>query len=242
MNRGSKKRGKNGVSIIVCTKRPQCIDRIFNNYRRQAYKEKELIIVLNHNRMDFAPYRLRAKDYQKVRVYQLPEVASLGACLNFGVGKAQYPLVAKFDDDDYYSSYYLLEAVRAMSETGADVVGKRTMYVYLREKKLLLIRRPGIENRFSQVVAGATLVAKQEVFRKVRFPDSTLGECLSFLRGCRKKGFKIYSTSRYNFVAYRRQDHKSHTWQIPYPVLIRQYSRIVSFTRNYKKWADKPIL
>ncbi|MDR6225675.1 glycosyltransferase [Desmospora profundinema] len=237
----SKKKWSDGVSIITCTKRPQCVHNLFNNYKRQIAIDKELIIILNHDGMDINQYINLAKCYRNVRVYQLPGTTSLGRCLNFGVTKARFKYVAKFDDDDYYSPYYLREGLRAFRSTNADIVGKRTMFMYLKEKKLLLIRRPGNENKYSNRVVSATILAKKDIFKTVKFPDRSIGEGPEFLNDCSEKGFKIYSTSRYNFVANRRKDHKSHTWQITYDVLLKQHCKIVSHTNQYQVLARMPF-
>lgn len=61
-----------GVSIIVCTNRPQFFDNILQNYSRQRYKSKELIIVLNHDSMNLALYQNRVRNLANVHVYQVP--------------------------------------------------------------------------------------------------------------------------------------------------------------------------
>ncbi len=55
-----------------------------------------------------------------VSIYQLPEEKTLGECLNFGIEMAQYDIVAKLDDDDYYSPYYLTEAMEVFTTTDAS--------------------------------------------------------------------------------------------------------------------------
>ena len=75
--------------------------------------------------------RKRSKDNENVTIYQLPEEKTLGECLNFGIEKARYNIVAKFDDDDYYSPYYLTEAMRIFLTTDAQVSWKRkSLYVF----------------------------------------------------------------------------------------------------------------
>ncbi|MGG1618877.1 hypothetical protein ACIFQM_03465 [Paenibacillus sp. NRS-1782] len=104
-------------------------------------------------------------------------------------------MVAKFDDDDYYSPFYLKEQVKELKRTKSDIVGKHSCLVYL---------------------------------------------SASNLRKCRKKGFKTYATSPFNYVYQRRQNKKSHTWRAGDDFYI-EGSRLVVITDHYRLIADKEV-
>ncbi|WP_123041408.1 glycosyltransferase [Cohnella candidum] len=230
-----------GVSIVACTNRPQFFNNILANFKRQLYPKKELIIVINKDSMDLETYRGKAKPYRNVRVYQLPEVRTLGECLNFGVQESRFPYVAKLDDDDFYSPFYLSEQMNAIARTGARIVGKRSYLAFLEAKSLLIMRFPGRSKRYVGHVAGGTILFAKKVFDRVRFPDVSLGEDVLFLRSCRKAGFKIYSTSPYNYVGIRRKNKAIHTWQAHDNYLLAG-SRIVAKTNQpkvYRKMATR---
>ncbi|PZD96530.1 glycosyltransferase family 2 protein [Paenibacillus sambharensis] len=201
-----------GVSIITATNRPQFMHALFENYNRQTYKNKELIVILNKDTAALHNYFQSARHIPNTRIYQVPEHLSLGSCLNYGASLANYPLIAKFDDDDYYASHYLTESVQAMQRTNADIVGKRAHYMYLHGSKTLLLRYYNKENCYAPLVQGATLLIRRSVLNKVRFPNRNNGECVAFCTACRAKGFKIYSGSRFNFLAHRRTNSSDHTW------------------------------
>lgn len=40
-------------------------------------------------------------------VYIFLEKITLGECLNYGIQKVKHKLIAKFDDDDFYSKKYI---------------------------------------------------------------------------------------------------------------------------------------
>src|SRR5690554_5914043 len=101
------KKEKKGFSVITVTNNEIFIDNIFENYDRQIIKDKELIIVLNKNRMNIDNYKSKAKTYSNVKILRIDEKISLGSCLNCAVKIAEYDLIAKFDDDDYYGPKYL---------------------------------------------------------------------------------------------------------------------------------------
>lgn len=187
------------------------MNNVFANYERQQYKEKELIIVLNHDQMDLKKWEQTAKQYPNVSVFQLPAYITLGECYNFAIPKACYPYIVKFDDDDYYSAYYLLEAARGLQESGADVVGKSTVFIYYLRHKLLTLYNENkefvyVRNRkelSDSYIVGATLVFRKDIYPNVSFEPINVGEDTRFLEACLQHNLLLYGTSRYNYVYIR---------------------------------------
>ena len=64
-----RKNARGGVTIVTYrTIRPKCIHNIFNNYARQKWKMKELIIVVNKDDMNISRYKKKALRYKNVRI------------------------------------------------------------------------------------------------------------------------------------------------------------------------------
>jgi glycosyltransferase involved in cell wall biosynthesis len=229
-----------GVSIITCTNRPHFFENIINNYKRQLYKNKELIIILNMESMRLSDYRRKIRLFSNITIYKAPEKFSLGRTLNYAVSKTKYPFIAKFDDDDYYSPYYLREQMRALHRTGAGIVGKGAHLKYFEGKKLLAITSPKQRHKFVRFVAGGTLLFKKRVYNAVRFNNITLGEDVDFMRRSREKGYKIYSSSPYNFVGIRRKNKKSHTWMASDEYILKG-SQFIARTDRYRNFAIRPL-
>lgn len=231
---------KAGVSIITCTNRPEFIDNILSNYGDQRYRHKELIIILNNDRLRLRTYRQKASAYPNVSVYQVQENVSLGQCLNCGIFKAKFPLIAKFDHDDYYSPYYLREQVKALVRKRSSVVGKHACLVYLAASKKLIIRTPREQHKFADFVQGGTILFRRSVLKHVWFPDVSLGEDVRFLRKCREKGYPVYAASPYNYVYIRRKNKSTHTWKAKDRYYLMG-SQPVAVTKNYRKFADRKV-
>ncbi|MDT3428674.1 glycosyltransferase involved in cell wall biosynthesis [Paenibacillus forsythiae] len=214
------------------------MNTLFHNYSRQNYRNKELIVILNNRSLKMTEYVQAAKPYPNVRVYSLPEHVSLGSCLNYGVKRSRYGLIAKFDDDDYYAPGYLTESVRIMTKTNADVVGKRAHHMYLSGKKRLLLRYFTMAHKQAPLVQGATLLVQRHVFGKVRFPNRNRGECVKFCSDCLAKGFRIYSGSPYNFIAMRRRNSKDHTWIVSDQHLLTGNVKVLD-VKNIRKFVSR---
>ncbi|MGG1658479.1 glycosyltransferase family 2 protein [Brevibacillus sp. NRS-1366] len=225
-----------GFSIITCTNRHGYIHNIFRNYQNQIGVNKELIIVLNRNSLSKQLYKRYAKRFSNVRVYQLPERVSLGACLNFAVKKARYSVVAKFDDDDYYAPLYARDALRTLAKSKAAVVGKSTFFTYFKGLHLLILRHPYRENRTARMVIGGTICFRKSVFKRAQFPNRSLGEDGGFLWRYKKKGLRVYSGNRYHYCYIRRQNPNSHTWKPSSSKLLSQPHKRIAYTRDFRKW------
>ncbi|WP_127548212.1 glycosyltransferase [Paenibacillus amylolyticus] len=225
------------VSVIACTNRAEHFNRLLANYSRQKYVAKELIIILNKDSMELKDYIKKSKTRSDVRMYQVPEKKSLGHCLNYAVSQAKYQVVARFDDDDYYSPYYLNTMMYTLKQSKADIVGKRACLVYLESSSKLLLRHPKEKNRPVDQVSGATLLFRKKVFNKVRFHSVSLGECVGFLIRCKRSGYKIYASDCSHYVIRRRVHKSSHTWKISDRKLLAQSVELKGSGRDYKRYA-----
>lgn len=239
MEAGSRNSTKQqGVSIITCTNRLSYLRNLLHNYSRQYHPKKELIIIVNDNKIPLTPYKRLAKNLRNIQVFRVAGHHSLGACLNYAVKKTKYSYIAKFDDDDYYAPYYLTESLQAFHKTNADILGKRAHYMYLRGSKTLILRFPHDENRPVTKLPGATLVIKRDVLNKVQFPNRNVGEDDLFCIRSKRKGYKVYSAGKYNFVAIRRKNSSNHTWIISDKELLAHHRKI-PYVQNYKRFIQR---
>ncbi|WP_151736222.1 glycosyltransferase [Paenibacillus tengchongensis] len=236
----NKAAGAEGVSVIVCTNRPRFFENLVGNFRSQKYKHKELIIILNKDSMKLEQYVRKVGAYPDIKVFKVPEKVSLGQCLNCGITKARYPLIAKFDDDDFYSPYYLREQVRMLKRTGSDIVGKHACLVYLSASRQLIIRSPHERDKPVVFVQGGTILFRRKMAKQVLFPDRSIGEDVNFLRQCERKGFKAYATSPYNYVYMRRANKQTHTWRAGDKFYLKG-SIHVAVTDDYRRIATRKV-
>ncbi|MBS4192696.1 glycosyltransferase family 2 protein [Bacillus sp. FJAT-49705] len=213
------------VSIICCTMRQHCMDNVFQNYENQIVKEKELIIILNHDDMDINSWKERARQSQNVTVFHLPEKVTLGECLNYGIGKTKYSVIAKFDDDDYYAPSYLEQSLNVLNRANVHIVGKKSVFMYFIDEKILAIHRRRYENMFVKGgIKGATLVFKKYITEKVKFPNMNNGEDTFFLKECIDHNYRIFSTDKYNYACLRASNSGQHTWNPNKNILSRDLS------------------
>lgn len=202
------------VSVIMCTNRPHNIDIMIDNYLRQKYINKELIVVINKNDCDINSVCKKLSVIPEHKLIVEDENNSLGKCLNSAVNMSKGEVISKMDDDDIYGEYYLADTIMAMSYSGADVVGKDSHFAYVESADSLVLIRENRDCRYSDFIIGATLTVRKEVFNKVSFHDRSRGEDSQFLRDCQEKRVSIYSTDAFNYITIRSANLDNHTWKI----------------------------
>lgn len=222
-----------GVSVVTCTNKLTSFNKVLNNYNRQNWEKKELIIIINNDRMNVDKCKNKAQKYKNIKIFQLAEEKNLGECLNFAVEKSKYNYIAKFDDDDYYAPQYLKRLMSLFKETDADIVGKKAFFIYFKDKQFLILKFPKKEMKRATHLVGATLVIKKSVFEVVKFNnDIPVGSDSKFIKDCVNKGFKLYSGDRFDYVCIRNGNKKNHTWKTADESLI-QNSINITRTDNY---------
>ncbi|NBD27337.1 glycosyltransferase family 2 protein [Paenibacillus glycinis] len=228
------------ITVIACTMRPAFIDNVFENYDRQLWKNKQMIIVLNNDSMDIEQYQQRASQYpeNEVRVFQLPQKYMLGRCLNYAINLAENGLIAKFDDDDYYGPKFLREAARAIKRGKASIAGKHTAYLYFNATRALMVFRRGGEWKYKRSVKGGTLVFRKSVWRRVKFSEyRKSGSDSNWLGRCLRRGYRIYSLSKRHYVCIRRKNYNSHT-QKKSTRRYMSHCRLVRRTKYFKRFVN----
>ena len=146
------------VSVLMPTMRPQNVAHCLANFRRQAYRNKELLLILNNAEFDVDAVRRDVESIPNAQVLHVEGRTTLGDCLNLGVEAASGEYIAKFDDDDYYGERYLSDSVLAASFSGADIVGKGMYFVHFEGTDETALRENTPDHTFtSATIAGSTL-------------------------------------------------------------------------------------
>lgn len=230
------------VTVITSTKREHLLKQISSYYIQQTVPNKEWIIVLNNNSINLVKWQQYFEQNNDIHVFQLDETKTLGECLNFAAAKARYNRIAKWDDDDYYSPFYLVNSLQDLEKTGAEITGKAALYIYFKYDQLLTLFRPEMCRRFLKnnrgYVAGATLVFQKKVWEQVPFRALNVGEDVCFQQDCIKRGIKRYSGSYEDFVAIRYSREHQHTWRVDEKEFKKQ-CKIVAVTDTFEEYVWK---
>lgn len=196
------------LNVIVPFSRPKFLQNILDNFKRQTYQDKRLVIVENGAAIGSVqgsgPVVLTSGPHQSLAKNEGLE----------WVRKNGGGWWTTFDDDDYYGPQYLQELSENLDK--ADVIGKNDRFVKTEGNQLLFVSS-GQENSFTRGLQGPTITARSEEtveFKEIRcqITGVPLPEERVFLGDMLDAGAKIYCTSRYNFAQCRNG--KDHVWKI----------------------------
>lgn len=208
------------VSIIITTKR-NFIQKIIDNYKRQSYNNKELIIIMNTFLIHKSLFEEKLKENAiDARIYQFDETITLGQCYNFGIQKMTGDFFCKMDDDDFYDTHYITNQLFILKKMNYDIIGKSYFYLYNSKDDILYSKY--IHN----IILGGTFIIKKNVFNKIYFDSKNRGEDTSLLNKAKKLGFKIGSSSLEDFV-YIRYDVNHHTYNVDIKQILGNNYNIV---------------
>lgn len=223
------------ISVITCTKREGFLEKIFYNFLSQKINPKELVIILHGENIAINPWLNKAAMHKNITVFSLSQDVSLGDCLNFAIEKCRYDYIAKFDDDDYYSPYYLLEVMKEVNIKNKTIFGKASIFIYFLYSNTLSLYNLGLENQYLQkknkFLTGSTLVFPKVIGKEVKFPSLNLGEDIAFQKKCLEMGYSLYSTSIYNYT-YLRYKNEHHTSDASNKKLLK-HSKLIANTDNF---------
>lgn len=234
------------VSVIVATYRKKCLPNIINNYKRQTYSNKELIIIINNNNINsnYVIKYIKESNIKKYKVYKINENENLGKCLNFGIHKSTGEYWAKMDDDDYYGANYLIEGIYYLLSSSAFIVGKHKFKVLIPEKNNMYIRDPSRKSyTWTQTISGATLISKKKYFYKLQFDiNAKVGVDGIYIKNCLNRKYKIFSTSENNFIVIRHVDVANHTWKKDIHTFLKRCIIIKNNKRLIKNILSKHVI
>lgn len=199
------------VDVVCVSRRPGRAAVVTALFDAQTYQHRRLTIVTTVPAEDHPTILELRATHPEVRIVARPG-ATLGACLNEFVESAAAPLVAKWDDDDWYGPNYLLDLVLDRNATGATVTGKHSYFTYLEHLDSTYVRFPEREFRDTSFLAGGTLLIDVTRLDGVRFPNVNLGEDRGFLADCVRRGLRVRSADSFNYVQFRGAEN---TWKVP---------------------------
>ena len=208
------------ISCICISNRPHLFDGIVEKFESQTYENKELILLMEANDEQFNLMKEKVKNKQNISLNQAFNDEILGDLFNKGVDISKGDYIAKFDDDDIYGSNYLSDSIMPFAYSSASIVGKLESFMYHQGTDKTYLRFANKSHKYQTLVLGPTIIAKREVFNKVRFQNLSSGEDTAFLKDCIEAGFRIYASDKFNFIYWRSSNTKDHTWQPDDDVLL----------------------
>ena len=199
------------IAAVLVSHRSEDVPAVVSSLLRQTHRPVEIVVALHGERITSEIEASASDAGLPMTLLELDRDLTLGECLNLAAAETSAPILAKIDDDDHYGPAHLEDSFHALCYSGADIVGKGTHFTYLAAHDTTVLRRPGIEETFTDGSPnGATLVFRREVWDEAGFPHRPRHVDTGFLRAARRNGASVYVSSRWEFCYVRRSE--GHTW------------------------------
>jgi len=213
------------ISIITPTYREELLPRCVENFVKQDYPNKELIIIFNSNEKDVPEIPEVSTGKNTVRILIAPQEMFLGACLNMGLISSKGVYCFKVDDDDIYGQNYVPDTMLHLYAMDCDIFGKPFKYCYFERDKQVYIQRTKLAElctiphnsltygKYS--FHGATLGGRRAKLLTCLFPDYYIaGEDNGLQQAGGLKEYRFVSLDLFNFIYYRGANINEHTWKV----------------------------
>jgi hypothetical protein len=204
------------VWVIVPFSRPENLSRVIENFTRQKFPFKKLMLVANgraREALEKGQFEVRWAD---VLTSEQHQSAAKNTALS-EIRKRGGGFTVVMDDDDYYGSQFLTEAC-GYART-YEIIGKGRHFVSVDGSLWLCSRERA--NRISAMINGGTIACWAE--NAPEYPHLASGEDTAFCYAAERQGMKVFGTDLYNCL-YRRESKTDHTWRFSSEELRRYES------------------
>lgn len=212
------------ISVLLPSNRPDDVVGACEQVARQRGVRTQLVVGLHGSHMPHGiEDELRDAFPGDLYVERFGDDVSLGAMLGALTQRAIHPLVAKWDDDDWYASTHLADLVAALDYSGAMLVGKAAEFVYLESLDLTMRRFATGSESYSTTLAGGTLLMRRDDLVRVGWADLPRRVDGALIDAVTAEGGVTYRTHGMGYVLRRRsRSGAGHTWTVPDGYFLRQ--------------------
>ena len=216
------------VSVVVATKRPDMVERIFSNVKNQDYKNLELIIALHgdgfkNSYPDFMDSEL------PVTILRFSEKEIFGNVISQASSVARGEWITKMDDDDWYGREHVSDLILASSYSNADLVGKSSEFVYLTKQDQTIRRDLGNSEVESLTLGGGTLLVRSSLLKETHgWRSLSKGVDVALIEDSALVGGRIWRTHPFGYLLRRTEG--QHTWEVDDDYFLRH---------SYQRWDGK---
>jgi hypothetical protein len=162
-----------GPALISCVlptyNRRAFLPHAIHYFLQQDYPEKELLVV------DDGPDAVGdlIPSHPRIRYVRLPRKVTLGAKLNLCCEQTTGPVIAQWDDDDWYAPDRLSRQMDALLRTGAEVCGASDLLYY--ELQTGAGHRYVYPPQGKPWLLGSSLFFRRELWERNRFSEIDVG-------------------------------------------------------------------
>lgn len=211
------------VSVVAPTCRPENVSTVIENFDRQNYTHKELVIVINGEPSVAKRLQMEYSNRSDIVWDSVPSDRFTGSALNRANLKASAELAVKMDDDDIYGANHLADIIISLRCYDADVFGKVPAPILFEGDDVAYQRRLrfgahaiayGRDLTARRLwLGGNTLGWRRPALPVPLFADDLIGAVDSIFNENLPADTRVLVLDSFNVVTVRKMDPEQHTWR-----------------------------
>lgn len=210
---GADPRDSQTVSAVISTKRPDYVGHAVHSYLSQTWPNKELLLGFHGFTINDVAPDVRDLIAQVGSYVEFGSDTIFGDVLRELTHAAQGQIIAKMDDDDWYTPYHLEDLVYALGYSGAQIVGSGVQFVYVHSADATIRRRSSIGYLYGVHPGGPTILAPKSVILEAgNWPRVRKAIDTGLNNAILRLGGSSFRAHPHNFLFNRRSS--GHTWKV----------------------------
>ncbi len=198
----------NKISIICLTSKIYNFHIIQDNFFRQKYTNKELIIIINLNMNDEIKEIIKNNIHKNIMIKQINKEETFDFCVSEAISLSDGNVISIFNDNDYYGKNYLTDMNFSMIISNAQLLGKCAHMVYLEESQELWIKfyKINYENYIDQksdYICKGSIFFKKDILKKCNLQE----DIKKFIEDVKSNNFTVYVSDFFNYCKRTNNDH-----------------------------------
>ncbi|GAA3406920.1 glycosyltransferase [Paenibacillus hodogayensis] len=186
------------VTVIAPVSNPQAMTRVAEQFGRQTWENKQLILLARVPLANGQSWSQPAKP--NVRLLLRPADDSVEQCFHMAVKSASGSHIAVFHENHYYAPAYLTDLMHAFRYTDADMVGKAAYFSCGDSLNAMHLANENRQNRYVTELAEHAWIMKKQLLADMPSPAPIGNTFAAFLEACGQQGRKLYSSDPFNYA------------------------------------------
>lgn len=201
------------IGVILSTNRPALLSQALSYLRAQAMVDVVLRIAVHGADPPPDLGELTGGAVIDAKLSTFDAGTSFGEVLQHLTSQLDTEFFSKWDDDDLYGPYHLIDLWIAAKLSGRSLVGKAAEFVHIAERQIVVRRRGGEIHTDSRFLAGGALLVDRDVFDLVGgWAPLPRGVDQNLIERFERHGYPAFRAHGLGFVLTRHD--QGHTWDV----------------------------
>lgn len=186
------------VGVVVFNNNENRLDNIIQNFKEQIYFNKKLFIISDNNKIENKLIENNI-NYEIIQKKNNDEDYNLNLVIDI-LKKKNIEIISKFNENNIYEQYYLLEQIKSLYENDCNIVCKTNeLFFDINDLNFYMSKENNI-NKYVDFCHNDSLTYNINNIFNLYSNNTNNNIAKNFIKEIIENGGKIYSTSSENFI------------------------------------------